>query len=66
MQKFSIITALLVCSALGWAQDQGAPPPDAPPQAPQGDVGGRGMRRGPGVAGTITAISDTAITVKSA
>ena len=63
MQKFSIITALLVFSVLGWAQEPTAPPADAPPQA-QGEMG-RGMRRGPGVAGTITAISDGSITVKT-
>ena len=64
MQKLGIITALLAVSSLGWAQDQQAPPPDAPPQA-QGQMGGRGMRGGPGVAGTITAISDSSITVKT-
>lgn len=64
MQKLSIVTALLVFSALGWAQEPGAPPEtQAPPQA-QGEMG-RGMRRGPGVAGTITAISEGAITVKT-
>lgn len=64
MQKVSIITALLVFSALGWAQEPAAPPPEAPPQA-QGEMGGRGGRRGPGVAGTITAINDGSITVKT-
>ncbi|HEX4485953.1 MAG TPA: DUF5666 domain-containing protein [Terriglobales bacterium] len=64
MRNLSIITALLAVSSLGWAQDQQTPPPDAPPQA-QGQMGGRGMRGGPGVAGTITAISDTSITVKT-
>ena len=64
MQKFSAIPVLLLFSAVLWAQEQATPPPEASPQS-QGDMGGRGMRRGPGVAGTITAISDSSITVKT-
>ncbi len=63
MGKFSIITALLVFCALGWAQEAAAPPADAAPQA-QGEVR-RGLRRGPGVGGTITAINDNSISLKT-
>ena len=63
MYKASISTILLAFSSLGWAQEQTAPPTEAPPQA-QSEMG-REMRRGPGVAGTITAINDGSITVKT-
>ena len=65
MYKASII-ALLLVSSLGWAQDQSASPTDAPPQG-MGQIGqmGNGGRRGPGVAGTITAIDAATIVVKT-
>ena len=63
MYKASIFIVLLALSSLGWAQEPAAPPADTPPQA-QGEMG-RGMRRGPGVAGTITAINDGSITVRT-
>ena len=63
MYKASIFTILLAFSSLGWAQEPAPPPADAPAQA-QGEMG-RGMRRGPGVAGTITAIHEGSITVKT-
>jgi hypothetical protein len=63
MYKASIFIVLLALSSLGWAQEPAAPPADTPPQA-QGEMG-PGMRRGPGVAGTITAINDGSITVKT-
>jgi hypothetical protein len=64
MYKASIFTILLMLSSFGWAQEPGAAAEtQAPPQA-QGEMG-RGMRRGPGVAGTITAINESSITVKT-
>jgi hypothetical protein len=61
MHKVSMITVLLASSALGWAQEPGVPPETA---APQGEMRMPG-RRGPGTAGTITAISADSITLKT-
>jgi preprotein translocase subunit YajC len=63
MRKLSFVAVLLVLCAAGWAQGpDNAQPPDQQGQR-QGQWG-RG-RRGPGVAGTITAISGNTITVKT-
>lgn len=66
MNKLSFAAILLALCVAGWAQGpDNAPPPDQP-QGQQGGQWGRGGgRRGPGVAGTITAISGNAITVKT-
>lgn len=66
MYKASVITILLAVASLGWAQDQSAPPADAPTQG-MGQMGQmqNGGRRGPGVAGTITAIDSATLVVKT-
>jgi hypothetical protein len=66
MKKLSFAAiALLICS-MAWAQ---GPDNALPPEQPQGQQGGQwgrgGGRRGPGVGGTITAISGNTITVKT-
>ena len=63
MKRFTVL-ALLVFSALGWAQGPENAPPDQAPPAGQGQWG-RGGHRGPGVTGSITAISGNTITVKT-
>src|SRR5882724_5190028 len=67
MKKLSFAAILLLICSMGWAQGpDNAPPPDQPAQGQQGGGFGRGGgRRGPGVAGTITAISGNSITVKT-
>src|SRR5262249_17894912 len=62
MKKLSFIAILLVLCAAGWAQGPGNGPP---PDQAQGQWGRGEGRRGPGVAGTITAISGNIITVKT-
>jgi len=64
MRRTTIIAAFLLTSALGWAQTApGASTSEQQPPAPQ--QGGRPGQRWSGVAGTITAISDSSITVKT-
>jgi len=67
MKKLSFAAILLLICSMGWAQGpDNAPPPDQPAQGQQGGGFGRGGgRRGPGVAGTITAISGNSITIKT-
>ena len=62
MYKASIFIILLTFSSIGCAQEP-SPPPSEAPQA-QGGMG-RGMLRSPGVAGTITAMNESSITVKT-
>jgi Domain of unknown function (DUF5666) len=61
MHRVSIIAALLVSATLGWAQ---AATDHSADQAPGGWQHRRG-ERGPGVAGTITAIDNGKFTVKT-
>jgi len=63
MRKISIVAALLLTAALGWAQ---APPDNSAGQM-QGDQPQSGHRgpHGPGVMGTITAVDNGTITVKT-
>ena len=63
MRKLSFVAILLLLCGAGWAQG----PDNASPPAQQGQRQGQWGRgqRGPGVAGTITAISGNAITVKA-
>lgn len=63
MHKAGTIATLLLFSVLGWAQEPAAPAPDT--QAPQAGQGHWGQHRGPGVAGTITAINGDSITLKT-
>lgn len=63
MKRFVTVAVLLAASALVWAQGQDGPSPDQP--AGQGQWGPGAGRRGPGVAGTITAINGNTITVKT-
>ena len=63
MKRFSIFATLLLLAASAWAQAPDNAPPDQPPMG-QGRGGWQG-RRGPGVAGTITAINGNTITVKT-
>lgn len=72
MKKISLAAALLALTSFGWAQGQDTTmPPDGqnPPADTQGPPPGRGMgehgRRGPGVGGTITAISGNTLTLKT-
>jgi Domain of unknown function (DUF5666) len=61
MRKICIIGMLAVASVLGWRQDGMASPALQEPGSEQ--TGPR--HRGPGVAGTITAIDDSKITIKT-
>ena len=63
MRKLSFAATLLVLCAAGWAQGPDNAAPANQPGQQQGQWG-RG-RRGPGVAGTITAIEGNIITVKT-
>ena len=63
MRKLSFVVILLVLCAAGWAQGpENAPPSDQ--QGQQQGQWGRG-RRGPGVAGTITAMDGNTISIKT-
>jgi|SRR5580704_3055760 hypothetical protein len=63
MRKISIVAALVLTAALGWAQA----PPDSSAGQMQGDQAPSGHRgpHGPGVMGTITAVDNGTITVKT-
>jgi Domain of unknown function (DUF5666) len=61
MRKMCIVAMLAFTSVLGWSQDEMANPPGQEPGSEQ--AGPR--HRGPGVAGTITAIDDGKITIKT-
>ena len=65
MRNLSFIAILLALCVAGWAQGPDNAPPPEQPQVQQGGGWQRGGRRGPGVAGTITAISGNTITVKT-
>ena len=60
MRKITIVAVVLVSAALGWTQDGGSPS-----QVP-GNGQARQWQRGPGIAGTITAVDGGKITVKTA
>jgi len=61
--KKTVVAALVLVASFAWAQmPDNAPPDGQGPQAGQGM--GRG-HRGPGVGGTITAISGNTITIKT-
>lgn len=63
MLKISIVAVLLVTAALGWSQ---AMPDDSAGQMQgSGPQSGRRGQRGPGVAGTITAIDNGKFTIKT-
>jgi len=66
MKKLSLIVIGVLLSAVAWAQ---APDTNAPAQTPPPSQNGEGHwggeRRGPGVGGTITAISGNSITIKT-
>ena len=64
MKQLSFIAMVLALCAAAWAQGPDNVPPTDQQSQPQGQWG-RGGRRGPGVAGTITAISGNTITVKT-
>ena len=61
MRKICIVAMLALTSVLGWSQGEMANPPVQEPGSQQ--AGPR--HRGPGVAGTITAIDDSKITIKT-
>jgi len=61
MRKMCIVAMLALTSVLGWSQGETANPPGQEPGSEQ--AGSR--PRGPGVAGTITAIDDSNITIKT-
>jgi len=69
MSKVNLMLLFLLFSLVAWAQDSPAGSPQEPP--PQGNMGsGMGMghgpgRRGPGVAGSITAINENSIQIKT-
>ncbi len=66
MKRLTFATVLLTLCAAAWAQGPDSPPPaDQPQGGPQGQWQGRGGHRGPGVAGTITAINGNTITIKT-
>lgn len=67
MKQLSFVAILLALCVAGWAQGPDNAPPSDQPQAgqQQGQWGRGGGRHGPGVAGTITAISGNVITVKT-
>jgi Domain of unknown function (DUF5666) len=69
MSRVNLMLILLLFSLSGWAQDSPASSPQEPP--PQGGMeqgGGMGHgpgRRGPGVAGSITAINADSLVIKT-
>ena len=64
MKRLSFSAILLVLCVAGWAQGPDNATPSDQPQGQQG-MGQRGGRRGPGVAGEVTAINGNTITVKT-
>ena len=64
MKKLSFLAILLVLCVAGWAQGPDNATPSDQPQGQQG-MGQRVGRRGPGVAGEVTAINGNTITVKT-
>jgi Domain of unknown function (DUF5666) len=62
MRNIAIVVVVLVSATLGWAQET----PDTPPGQTPANGQARQWQRGPGVAGTITAVDGGKFTVKTA
>jgi len=66
MSKVRILLILMSFSLVAWAQDRPAAPPRGQSQSSGGMMMGQGPgHRGPGVAGSITAINADSITIKT-